>query len=187
MVGGLHLLCRSYILPLAKKRRETVLFLPRKESAYRTQRPSTLESPLPLYTNEIFKKFILFKATTATSACTSPGLKNSPLCIQSLPEHGLRLNRIGRIFWAKELLKQSLLLAENPLRRGLTQERKKKKKREREKREKGKQKREKERKIIGIRRILQIKKCFSCGQMGQFCWQCPAKQRQKATPINPRT
>ena len=31
MVVGLHLLRRSYFLPLAKKRRETVLFLPRKE------------------------------------------------------------------------------------------------------------------------------------------------------------
>ena len=105
MVVGLHLLRRSYFLPLAKKRRETVLFLARKESAYRTQRPSTLESPLPLYTNEIFKKFILFKATTATSACTSQGLKNSPLCIQSLPEHCLRLKRIGRIFLSKRAFK----------------------------------------------------------------------------------
>ena len=145
MVVGLHLLRRSYFLPLAKKRRETVLFLARKESAYRTQRPSTLESPLPLYTNEIFKKFILFKATTATSACTSPGLKNSPLCIQSLPEHGLRLNRIGRIFWAKELLKQSLLLAGNPLRGASPKGRKKR------------EKKKKEIKIIIIKRILQIK------------------------------
>ena len=106
MVVGLHHLCRSYFLPLAKKTRETVLFLPRKESAYRTQRPSALVSPLPrLYTNQTFKKFILFKETTATSACTSPGLKNSPLYIQSLPEHCLRLKRIGRIFLSKRAFK----------------------------------------------------------------------------------
>ena len=48
---GLHLLRRSYFLPLTKKRRETVLYLPRKERAYRTLRPGALESPLPLYTN----------------------------------------------------------------------------------------------------------------------------------------
>ena len=27
------------------------------------------------------------------------------------------------------------------------------------------------------------KNCFSCGQMGHFCWQCPAKQGQQAMPI----
>ena len=32
-------------------RRETVLYLPRKERAYRTLRPGALASPLPLYTN----------------------------------------------------------------------------------------------------------------------------------------
>ena len=32
-----------------KKRRETVLYLRRKERAYRTLRPGALESPLPLY------------------------------------------------------------------------------------------------------------------------------------------
>ena len=34
-----------------KKRRETVLYLPRKERAYRTLRPGALASPLPLYAN----------------------------------------------------------------------------------------------------------------------------------------
>ena len=34
-----------------KKRRETVLYLPTKERAYRTLRPGALASPLPLYTN----------------------------------------------------------------------------------------------------------------------------------------
>ena len=48
---GLHLLRRSYFLPLTKERRETVLYLPRKERAYRTQRPGALTSLLPLYTN----------------------------------------------------------------------------------------------------------------------------------------
>ena len=49
----------------------------------------------------------------------------------------------------------------------------------------GKKIREKEKKII-IKRILHIKKCLSYGQMGHFCRQCPAKQRQQAVPINPR-
>ena len=108
MVVGLHLLRRSYFLPLANKRRQTVLFLPRKEGAYRTQRPRALESPLPLYTNQIFKKGILFKATTATSACASPGLKNSPLYIQSLPEHCLSLKTIVTIFLSKRAFKTEL-------------------------------------------------------------------------------
>ena len=34
-----------------KKRREKVLYLPKKERAYRTLRPSALESSLPLCTN----------------------------------------------------------------------------------------------------------------------------------------
>ena len=105
---GLHLLRRSYFLPLASKSRETVLFLPRKEGAYRTQRPSALESPLPLYTNQTFEKDILFKATTATSACASPGLKNSPLYIQSLPEHCLSLKTIVTIFLSKRAFKTEL-------------------------------------------------------------------------------
>ena len=48
---GLHLLCRSYFLPLTNKRRETVLYLPRKERAYRKLWPGALVIPLPLYTN----------------------------------------------------------------------------------------------------------------------------------------
>ena len=41
------------ILPVMKKRKETVLSLLRKERAYRTLWPGALakESPLPLYTN----------------------------------------------------------------------------------------------------------------------------------------
>ena len=108
MVVGLHLLRRSYFLPLANKRRQTVLFLPRKEGAYRTQRPRALESPLPLYTNQTFKKVVLFKATTATSACAFPGLKNSPLYIQSLPEHYLSLKTIVTIFSSKRAFKTEL-------------------------------------------------------------------------------
>ena len=34
-----------------KKKREKVLYLPRKERAYRTLQPSALESSLPLCTN----------------------------------------------------------------------------------------------------------------------------------------
>ena len=70
--------------------------------------PSALESPLPLYTNQTFKKVILFKATTATSACASPGLKNSPLYIQSLPEHCLSLKTIVTIFLSKRAFKTEL-------------------------------------------------------------------------------
>jgi hypothetical protein len=50
MIVGLHLL-RRYFLPLTNERRETVLYLRRKERAYRTLRPGALASPLPLYTN----------------------------------------------------------------------------------------------------------------------------------------
>ena len=154
MVVGLHLLRRSYFLPLAKKRRETVLFLPRKESGYRTQRPSALESPLPPLhkPNLKKKKSILFKVTTTTSACTSPGLKNYPLYIQSLPEHCLRLKRIGKIFLSKRALKTEPAPCRKSPQEGPHPRGKKK----RQKKEKGKQKREKERKIIVIRRILQI-------------------------------
>ena len=31
------------------------------------------------------------------------------------------------------------------------------------------------------------KKCFSSGQMGPFCQQCPAKQEQQAVPIQTKT
>ena len=59
MVVGLHLLRRSYFLPLMNKRRETVLYLLRKERAYRLRKerayrtlwPGALASPLPLCTN----------------------------------------------------------------------------------------------------------------------------------------
>ena len=77
-------------------------------------------------------------------------LRRSPHLHLRLPKHCLRLKKIGRIFsLTKELLKQSLLLAENPLRWASPKQ--KKKKREREK------KRKKKRKIIVIKRILRIK------------------------------
>ena len=40
MVVGLHLLRRSYFLPLTRKRRDTVLYLPRTERAFPLQWPS---------------------------------------------------------------------------------------------------------------------------------------------------
>ena len=145
MVVGLHLLRRSYFLPLANKRRQTVLFLPRKEGAYRTQRPRALESPLHLYTNQIFKKGILFKATTATSACASPGLKNSPLYIQSLPKHGLSLKTIVTIFLSKRAFKTELAPCIKSPQEGPHLPPKKRKKN-----------RKKERKIFVIKRTLQM-------------------------------
>ena len=51
LVVGLHLLRRSYFLPLMNKRRETVLYLLRKERAYRSLQAGALASPLPLYAN----------------------------------------------------------------------------------------------------------------------------------------
>ena len=51
MVVGLHLLRRSYFLPLTNERRETVLYLLRKEGAYRALQLGALASPLPLYAN----------------------------------------------------------------------------------------------------------------------------------------
>ena len=48
---GLHLLCRSYFLPLMKKKMETVLYFLRKERACRALWQGTLVSPLPLYAN----------------------------------------------------------------------------------------------------------------------------------------
>ena len=50
-IVGLHLLCRSCFLPLTKKSRETVLYLLRKERAYRSLQAGALASPLPLYAN----------------------------------------------------------------------------------------------------------------------------------------
>ena len=55
----LYLLCRLCFLPLMNKRRETVLYLLRKERAYRLRKerayrtlwPGALASPLPLCTN----------------------------------------------------------------------------------------------------------------------------------------
>ena len=41
---------------IGKENEGDCTLLQRKESAYRTQRPSALESPLPLYTNQTFKK-----------------------------------------------------------------------------------------------------------------------------------
>ena len=49
--------------------------------------PPPLRKPLNIY-----PPFSWFKATTATSCCASP------LCLQSLPEHCLRLKKIGTIF-----------------------------------------------------------------------------------------
>ena len=44
--------CADHIyLPLMKKRRETVLYLLRKEGAYRALQLGALASPLPLYAN----------------------------------------------------------------------------------------------------------------------------------------
>ena len=48
---GLHFLRRLYFLLLTKKRRETVLYLPRKERAYKMLSPGALVSLLPIYTN----------------------------------------------------------------------------------------------------------------------------------------
>ena len=46
MVVGLHLLRRSYFLPLTNKKRETVLYLPRKVRVYRMLWTGSLVSPL---------------------------------------------------------------------------------------------------------------------------------------------
>ena len=56
MVVGLHFLHRSYFLPLTKKKkrereRKTMLYLLKKERAYRALWPGALASPLPLCTN----------------------------------------------------------------------------------------------------------------------------------------
>ena len=105
-------------------------------------------------------------------------LRRSPHLHLRLPKHCLRLKKIGRIFsLTKELLKQSLLLAENPLRWASPKQKKKKREREKKKKEKKNNRNKKD---------FTNKKCFSYGQMRHFCWQCPAKQRKQAMPINPR-
>lgn len=133
---------------IGKQKERDWLFLPRKEGAYRTQRPSALESPLPLYTNQTFKRVVLFKATTATSACASPGLKNSPLYIQSLPEHCLSLKTIVTIFLSKRAFKTELAPCIKSPQEGPHPTKKKKRKR--------KKNRKKKRKIFVIKRTLQM-------------------------------
>ena len=49
--GESPLSAQIIISAIGKKRREKVLYLPRKERVYRTLRPSALESSLPLCTN----------------------------------------------------------------------------------------------------------------------------------------
>ena len=57
----------------------------------------------------------------------------------------------------------------------------KKKKKEREK-----EKEKKRKKNNHNKKGSADKKMFLLRQMGHFCRQCPAKQRQQAKPINPR-
>ena len=72
MLVGHHILRRSYFLPLANKRRDTVLYLQRKDRTYRILRPGALVSPLPLYANlEKFIQHFLIYSDHPTSACTS--------------------------------------------------------------------------------------------------------------------
>ena len=49
--GESPLSAQIIISAIGKKRREKVLYLPRKERAYRTLRPSALASSLPLCAN----------------------------------------------------------------------------------------------------------------------------------------
>ena len=100
------------------------------------------ESPPPLCKPlNIYPPFSWFKATTATSACASP------LCLQSLPEHCLRLKKIGTIFLNTGASKTEPAPCRKPPQGGLTQS-KEKKKREREN-----EKKKKERKIIITKRF----------------------------------
>ena len=85
-----------------------------------------------------------------------PGPRNSPVYIQSLPEHCLRLKKIKSFLLNKGAFKkihniQSLLLAKNPL-RGASPKQKKKK------REKNKKKKVKKKKGKKIEKDLKIKK-----------------------------
>ena len=108
------------------------------------------------------------------------GPRNSPLCPQALPEHCLRLRKIeGFCFFfpPKELLKQThactiyraYSLAKTPS--GVPHPGLKKEKKQ----------------INPNGNDSTNKRCFSCGQMELFCWQCPAKQGQPAVPIQTNT
>ena len=121
MVVGLHLLRRSYFLPLTKKRRETVLYLQRNEKAYRMLRAGRPGEPHP----PLHKPLKIYPTISDLRQLPHlrlhlPGPKNSPVYIQSLPEHCLKLKKIKKIFFkTKELLvhnRQSGLLGENSLR-----------------------------------------------------------------------
>ena len=92
---GLHLLRRSYFLPLMKKRRETVLYLPRSERAYRTLQPGARANPPP----PLHKPLKIYPTISDLRRLPHlhlhiPGPRNPPVYIQSLPEHCLRLKKI---------------------------------------------------------------------------------------------
>ena len=99
MVVGLQLLHKSYFLPLTKKRRETAL--PPEEgeglqdavAGHPGEPPSPLHKPLKIYpTISDLRRLPHLRLHL-------PGPRNSPVYIQSLPEHCLRLKKIKKVLF----------------------------------------------------------------------------------------
>ena len=130
---GLHLLHRSYFLPLANKRRDTI---PPEEGedlqdavARRPGKPPPpLHKPLKIYLT-----FSDLRRPPHLRLCLP--VQFSSAHFKSLPEHCLRLKKIGTIFFLnKEVSKAEPAPCRKPPQGALTQAKKKK----REKREKEK-------------------------------------------------
>ena len=94
MVVGLHLLRRSYFLPLTKKRRETALPPEKGEGLQDAAAGRPGEPPPPLHKPLKIYPTISDLRRLPHLRLHLPGPKNSPVYIQSLPD--LRLKKIKK-------------------------------------------------------------------------------------------
>ena len=129
MVVGLHFLRRSYFLPLTKKRKETVLCLPRKERACRTLRLGTLASPLPRLPSKPLKTYppLSELRRSPPPPLAPPRAQELPTLPPKPPEALPKAEEDKKFFEQRNFQNRrvhNMLLRENPLRGGLTQARK---------------------------------------------------------------